>query len=108
MGMLFDCVEIAMRIYPLGITSYITAIAGTIVVLKISKLIENFPKFMPNILKWFGRNSIYALCFHYIEWKLINYNNLGLTQNILIVPIKLIIITTCMLLFINLKNLIKN
>ena len=105
-GMLFNHIEFANRQYPYGITSYVTAIVGTTLVFQLSKLIEKFPKFMPNTLKWFGKNSMYILIFHHLESLIINYESLGITRGIVVAPIKLIIITTCMLLFINLKNLI--
>ncbi len=79
-GMLFDHIEIANRTYPEGFTCYVTAVCGSLIVLKISKLIEIFSKILTKILKWYGKNSIYVLCLHYMEYRLIDYSKLGLTR----------------------------
>ncbi len=76
LGIKFGCIELAVRKYPGGLFSFITAICGTIIVLKISMIIEQKTKFITKILAWFGKNSMYILLIHRIEMSLINYDKL--------------------------------
>ena len=92
-GLKFGYIELAIRQYPYGIIAYITAISGTLIVLELSKIIENILKYFPNVLAWFGKNSMYVLCFHYLESNIINYTKLGITNKYLNFGSKLIIIT---------------
>lgn len=76
LGIKFGCIELAVRKYPGGLFSFITAICGTIIVLKISMIIEQKTKLMTKILAWFGKNSMYILLIHRMEMSLVNYNKL--------------------------------
>ena len=76
LGIKFGCIELAVRKYPGGLFSFITAICGTIGVLKISMIIEQKTKFIAKTLAWFGKNSMYILLIHYMEISLINYDKL--------------------------------
>ena len=75
-GIKFSWIELAVRRYPDGLFCYIIGICGTIVVLKISKIIEQKSIFLTNILSWYGRNSMYILLIHHVERELVNYENL--------------------------------
>ena len=69
-------IELAVRHYPLGILSFITAILGTISIFKLSELIDKYLKRINTILAWYGKNSMYILCFHHFECCIIPYNKL--------------------------------
>lgn len=75
-GIKFSWIELAVRRYPDGLFCYIIGICGTIVVLKISKIIEQKSLFLTNILSWYGRNSMYILLIHHVERELVNYKDL--------------------------------
>lgn len=76
LGIKFGSVELAVRNYPDGLFSFIVAICGTIITLKISMIIEHRTKIISKGLAWFGRNSMYILLIHYMERTLILYNNI--------------------------------
>lgn len=86
-GIRYSSIEIAIRSYPHGLWSFITAISGSIIILKISQLVEKI-KYISNILIWCGKNSLYILFGHYIEKNIIVYNlsinNISLLKAILI------------------------
>ena len=73
-GINYNSIEIAMRIYPGGLWSYIVAISGVLIVFKISMFIEKHFKNISSLLAWFGKNSLYILIGHYIDRRLIKYN----------------------------------
>ena len=74
LGIKYNWIELAVRKYQNGLWSYITAIAGTIIIFKLSMMIEKrFPS-VTSILSWCGRNSLYILFGHHIESSLIKYN----------------------------------
>lgn len=72
-GIKYSWIEIAVRSYPHGLWSYITAISGSIIILKLSQYIEKI-KYISNALAWCGKNSLYILFGHHIERGLIVYN----------------------------------
>lgn len=76
LGIKFGCIELAVRKYPGGLFSFIVAICGTIITLKISMIIEHRAKIISKVLAWFGRNSMYILLIHYMERTLILYDNI--------------------------------
>lgn len=90
-GIRFNWIEIALRRYPNGLWSYITAICGSIIILKLSNIIEKKIKRMPQFLAWCGKNSLYILIAHYIGTSLFAYN-ININVNILNDTIKTIII----------------
>ena len=67
-------IELDTRSYPLGIFSIIEAIAGSIVVISISKLL-NKNKIMATILSWVGKNSMIVLGIHCLELMYFNWDN---------------------------------
>ena len=71
---MFGSIEIAVRKYPNGLFTYIGAICGSIIIMKISMFINSKLKYTSKILSWFGRNSMYILVGHYAETYLIKYN----------------------------------
>ena len=73
-GIKYNWIELAIRKYTNGAFSIITAICGSIIVIKISQLISIYLKPIGNILSWYGKNSMYILMIHYIELGLVNYN----------------------------------
>ena len=74
LGIKYNWIEIAVRRYPNGLWSYITAISGTIIILKISMIIESKFAILTKILSWCGKNSLFILFGHHIESSMINYN----------------------------------
>lgn len=92
-GLKFGFIELAIRSYPHGFICYVTAISGTIIVFKISQIIEKFSKYITKVLSWFGRNSMYVLCFHYLEMNVIKYSYFGITSKWQLAITKVIIIT---------------
>lgn len=73
LGIKYNWIEIAVRSYPNGLWSYITAISGTIILLKMSMIVEAKSNFCKKILSWCGKNSLYILFGHHIESSLIRY-----------------------------------
>lgn len=74
LGINYNWIELAIRSYPNGLWSYITAISGAIIILKISMFIESKLVFLTRILSWCGKNSLYILFGHHIEWSAIKYD----------------------------------
>lgn len=70
----FGSIEIAIRKFPNGLFTYIGAFCGSMVVMKISMIINNKFNFIGKILGWFGKNSMYVLICHHAEINLIKYN----------------------------------
>ena len=103
----FNNIEIAIRSYPNGLWSYITAICGSMLILKLANIIEKKCNKLAKILSWCGENSLYILIIHYIETALIKYNitpeNIEL-QKTIIITIKLIISTSFALVLIKIKE----
>ena len=106
-GAKFGYIELAIRKYPFGLICYITAISGTIIVFKISKIIESVSKTITKILCWYGKNSMYILCTHFLEIGVIQYNNIGLTKKWELIVIKLIIVTLITYVYTSLVKIIK-
>lgn len=84
--------ELAVRYY--SIIGIIGAIAGTFNIFFLSKIIEK-SNLLYKIFSWFGKNSIYILCFHHLERKFDNIYALLNMNNILLIITKLLIITIC-------------
>lgn len=106
-GLKFGFIELAGRSYPYGFISYITAISGTIIVFKISRVIEKISKCLSRVLCWFGRNSMFVLCFHYLEIKIIKYSDFGITSKWKLAVAKLIIITVLTFILTKIIKIIK-
>lgn len=73
-GIKYSWIELAIRRYPHGCFSLITAVSGSIIVLKISKIIEEKCKIFSRVLAFCGEKSLYILFGHRIEINFINYN----------------------------------
>lgn len=106
-GAKFGYIELAIRKYPFGLICYITAISGTIIVFKISKIIESVSKTITKILCWYGKNSMYILCTHFLEMGIIQYNNIGITKKWELIIVKLIIVTLITYVYTSLVKIIK-
>ena len=65
-------IELATRSYPLGIFSIIEAIAGSMVIISIAKLL-NKSKVITVIFSWIGRNSMIILGIHCLELMYFNW-----------------------------------
>ena len=96
-GIKFNWIEIAIRRYPNGAYSIMTAICGTMVILKISQLIEKYFKVLGNVLAWYGKNSMYVLLFHHLERSLVKYGDIFKTEGSIfkmqVICMKMVIIT---------------
>lgn len=66
-GIHYCSIELASRIYPMGIFSFVTAICGCLVVFRISEWIGNKTRILSRALSWCGRNSNQILCFHALD-----------------------------------------
>ena len=87
----FKNIELAVRSYPQGFTSYITAILGTMIVLTLSYHCERKLSKLSKILIWFGENSLYVLMAHHLESCVIDYAQLWNTKPVLFI-VKMLII----------------
>ena len=67
-------IELATREYPLGILSIIEAIAGTLVVISLSRYLERV-MFFSSFLAWCGKNSMIILAIHCLEMMYFNWND---------------------------------
>ncbi len=102
----FGYTELAERLYSGELICYITAICGTLIVFKISKIIEKMPKFIPDTLQWFGKNSMYVLCIHFLEGKLMPYKAIfHMNKNLTLLIIKILFISMSTFLLVNIKNI---
>lgn len=113
MALKIGFIELAIRHYPNGLISFVEAIAGSIIILKLSNLIHAKLKILSEVLVWLGKNSLYVLIIHYLEQQLINYNKSVWVQNVPIIKIYykliLIIISTYVCeKFLNFKNELKS
>ncbi len=78
-------IELATRSYPLGIFSIIEAIAGSMVIISIAKLL-NKSKVITVIFSWIGRNSMIILGIHclelmYFNWEKYIFDYMPFTMN---------------------------
>lgn len=104
-------IELATRSYPLGGFSIIEAIAGSIVIISIAKLLSQ-NKLVTMILSWIGRNSMIILGIHclelmYFRWEEWVYAYLPFTMNwFRIFVVKSVFILVLTFLIVNLKNVL--
>ncbi len=61
------CLELASRRYPAYPLCFITALAGTLMVSEFSVLCCQYD-FLSRPLQYIGKNSLYLLCIHTLEW----------------------------------------
>lgn len=66
-GIYYCPIELASRLYPMGIFSFITAICGCMVVFRFSAWIGVHTRFLRRTLSWYGRYSNQILCFHALD-----------------------------------------
>ena len=71
-GIKYSPIELSMRLYPRVDLSVITGICGTIIIFKISELIDLKLKIISKILQWYGKNSMLILCAHQIECRMMD------------------------------------
>ncbi len=76
LGIKFNEIDLAGRIYSNGVFLILTATCATIIIFKISQIIEKYIKHLGKIFAWYGRNSIYILLLHYAETMLVHYGKL--------------------------------
>jgi fucose 4-O-acetylase-like acetyltransferase len=94
-------IELATRSYPYGILSIIEAIAGSLVIISCSKLLERC-KVISIFFAWCGKNSMIILILHclemmYFDWENLVYNRLPFTVygfRIFIIKITVILLLT--------------
>lgn len=67
------CIELATRSYPLGVFCFVEALAGSLVVISISKYLSRYA-IVTNILAWIGKNSMLILITHCFELMYFNWN----------------------------------
>ena len=106
-GLCFQNIELATRSYPGYYICVNTAIAGSLLIIKFSFLLN---KKVPNIMKifsWYGRNSLKILCFHYLEKNIIYYEAFGITSKLSLIISKIIIVTILTLIFNFIINFLK-
>lgn len=63
-----------MRSYPAGIFSLIEAIAGSIVLISVSKYMEKI-ELINNVFSWLGKNSMVILGIHCMEMMYFRWND---------------------------------
>lgn len=64
--LVYSYMELACRRYPLYPLCYITAIAGTLMVVEFSVILNRFKKIVRPI-SYLGKNSLYMLCIHILD-----------------------------------------
>lgn len=106
-GIKFGYIELAIRSYPYGLICYITAVCGTIIVFQISKIIEKFSKYIKRVLCWYGKNSMYILCVHCLEWNIIQYTYFGINTKPQLIIAKLLIVTLITSIYLFIINKLK-
>lgn len=106
----FNCLEIAMRRYPGGLWSYLVAICGSMIVLKLSSIMESKMKYTSKLLAWCGLNSLWILICHYIEASIFTYD-FNITNNnlniVIVIFLKCFFVITLTFIIANIKNRIK-
>lgn len=78
-------------------------IAASIIVVKISQLLEEKLKIMSGVLSFYGRTSLMVLCFHLIDINVLNesywfLNYPSIFQKLLILLFRVTFVTVCVLL----------
>lgn len=66
-------IELTTRYYPCGIFSFIEAIAGSLVVISVSKMLTKWEK-VAKVMSWLGKNSMLILGIHCLELLYMNWN----------------------------------
>lgn len=105
-------IEMSMRTYHGYILCIIEAIAGSILCIGISILIELKTRKIASFFTWCGKNSIIILIIHFLEMRFFNwnnyiFNNIPITLNwITIFIIKLILILLVTWLIVQIKSII--
>ncbi len=69
-------IELAIRRYNWGLFSYLIAISGSLIVLKLSQLIDKYSEYISYFFSWCGKNSLYVLIGHYFEMNLVGYKSI--------------------------------
>ncbi|MGC4017981.1 MAG: acyltransferase family protein [Muricomes sp.] len=105
-------IELSMRDYPLGIFSFVEAIAASIVVITLSRMLDN-GKLISKGISWFGKNSMLILAVHclelmYMNWNELIYRFLPFTMNwFRIFVIKTVVIVLVVVLFNEIKKCLR-
>ena len=106
-GIQFGHIELAIRSYPYSFLCFITAFCGTLILFQISKVLEKFTKYMKKLLCWYGKNSMYILCAHYLENSIIKYPTFGIHTKIELIITKLCLITIITATIVGLNHIIQ-
>ena len=72
--------ELAARRYNFIPICYITAIAGTIFVIQFSIIVCSHTKNVKKLFLYFGKNSLYLLCIHIMDYLVTNFWNIDGNQ----------------------------
>ncbi len=102
-AIVYNGFDLGGRRYTNGAFLILTSTCGTIMILKISQLIEKYLKYLGDAFAWYGKNSMFILAFHYIESKIFNYSGFYTSDNIRksqvqVFSLKILIITTGVLI----------
>ncbi len=97
-------IELATRRYPFVIGGVIEAIAGSIFILFLSKILEERSHIITGILSWYGRHSILILAAHCIEMRF--FSAAALVPETLGTNVRWIVISVIRLIFASLSALI--
>lgn len=106
-------IEMSMRKYPGCILCIIEAIAGSILCIGVSILIELKTKKIASFFTWCGKNSIVILIIHCFEMRFFNwnnyiFNNIPISLNwVTIFAVKLLLILLVTWAIIQIKNIIR-
>lgn len=76
-GIFSGSIELAVRSYP-NLFAYLSAVCGSLVVLKFCSFLQTKKKFYNRFFAWCGKNSLYILLIHYIEKELLNFELLNI------------------------------
>ncbi len=95
-GFYFCDLEFVRRAY--SIISFAVAFCGSMVILKISYVIDKYFKLLGSFLKWCGKNSIYIVIAHYFEYKIFKYTG-GYLEIFAKKMLFIIVVTFCITFF---------
>lgn len=113
LGILGFEIEMSMRTYPGYMICLVEAIAGSILCIGISILLELKSKKISSFFTWCGKNSMIILIVHCLEMRFLNWNNfifnkISITLNwITIFIIKLVLILLTTWTIVQIKNIIR-
>lgn len=69
--------SLAMQIYPLGIVDVLGGVAATVVVMYLSRTVEQYVPPVSKFMQWIGRNTLVIFCMHIVEDNVIPWKEIG-------------------------------